>query len=68
MKRFHVIIASSSVALFFILFIIYITFSTINAQIASTALSLIELFAVVGIRPLPMVGTESRNRNLAQIG
>jgi len=49
MKRFHVIIASSSAALFFFLFIIYVTFSTINAQIASTALSLIELFGVVAI-------------------
>ena len=49
MKRFHVIIASSSGALFFILFIVYATFSHFNSQIASTALSLIELFAVVGI-------------------
>ncbi len=49
MKRFHVIIASSSGALFFILFIIYLTFSHLNSQIASTALSLIELFGVVGV-------------------
>jgi len=49
MKRFHVIIASSMLALFFLLFIIYETFSTINSQIASTALSLIELLGVVGI-------------------
>jgi len=49
MKRFHVIIASGTGALFFILFIIYLTFSHLNSQIANTALSLIELFAVVGI-------------------
>ena len=49
MKRFHVIIASSSAALFFFLFIIYLTFSHLNSQIANTALSLIELFGVVGI-------------------
>src|SRR6266436_7755722 len=49
MKRFHVIIASGTGALFFILFIIYLTFSHLNSQVASTALSLIELFAVVGI-------------------
>ncbi len=49
MKRFHVIIASSSVGVFCLLFLVYETFSTINSHIASIALSLIELFAVVGI-------------------
>src|SRR5260370_111609 len=49
MKRFHVILASSSVGVFCLLFIVSITFSPLNSQIASIALSLIELLGVVGI-------------------
>jgi type IV secretory pathway TraG/TraD family ATPase VirD4/tetratricopeptide (TPR) repeat protein len=45
MKRLSIIIISIIVALFCLLFIIYVSFSTLNSQVSSTALSLIEILA-----------------------